>query len=752
VKAHIQVHNGTPTLFLDGQPVYANLQLIGGLDPNGISATQDAIRAYARAGVHIYSIDAVVNEWCGPRPGNPSPYDFSEVESRLRVVVDADPQALLLLRMGLETHYLPGDWWNKAYPDEVEVLTDGPYASASFASEVWRSQAQDLLVAYIRHLRAVGLYDRVIAYQVCNGTCGEWIKSWSSMEPACGDFSTPMQRAFRSWLRGRYAGNTAALQAAWRDPEVTFDTAAVPSTKAQTSTTRHLFRDPKAEQQVIDYYACYAEVAADAMIGCCRAVKNETCGDKLAGAFFGYLMELAWNDAFFVDNHGDQSLSDTSTTQRSGHLGLWKALQAPEVDFFVSPYTYCFRGLGGDGLPMQPTESLRAHGKLYLLEEDTLMHNNFDPGGRMHPVDNSVAIYQRNFGQVLTHGLGITWLESSSFVEFPLILDEAHRWQARYQQLGTWALQLDRAPQSEVAVLLDDESFYYESLRNDIDVPLIWQQRVQSLNRFGAPHDLYLLNDLLAGSLPDYKLYILLNPFHLDDRRREALKRIVRRDGKTALWLYAAGYVNADATEDAVGLAHMTDLTGFRYGMGGSYWGPFMHITNFRHPITERIPQDLFWGSTRSIAPNFYVDDPEATVLGEVVAGLGRCRPGLAIKTFHADEPARAWSSVYCATPNVPAPVLRGIARHAGVHIHNEQGDVLYATPDLLALHTTAGGPRHLILPRRVEVVYDLFHDRVLAHDVDAFDDLLSPASTALYYTGARERLASLPRPQGASA
>ena len=55
-------------------------------------------------------------------------------------------------------------------------------------------------------------------------------------------------------------------------------------------------------------------------------------------------------------------------------------------------------------------------------------------------------------------------------------------------------------------------------------MPLIWHQRVINLNRFGAPHDFYLLDDLLEGSLPDYKLYIFLNPFHLNTRRRAALE------------------------------------------------------------------------------------------------------------------------------------------------------------------------------------------------------------------------------------
>ena len=41
------------------------------------------------------------------------------------------------------------------------------------------------------------------------------------------------------------------------------------------------------------------------------------------------------------------------------------------------------------------------------------------------------------------------------------------------------------------------------------------------------------------GSLTPYKLHIFLNPFRLDNRRRGKLKSILRRDGRTALWLYA---------------------------------------------------------------------------------------------------------------------------------------------------------------------------------------------------------------------
>jgi len=241
----------------------------------------------------------------------------------------------------------------------------------------------------------------------------------------------------------------------------------------------------------------------------------------------------------------------------------------------------------------------------------------------------------------------------------------------------------------------------------------------------GAPFDTYLLQDFIEGRLPPYKLYIFLNAFYLDGARREALKRELRRDGRVALWIYAPGYIQEDPS-----LANMTDLTGFSFGKGDHPWGPLMHITNFNHPITQGLPQDLFWGTNSRLGPVFHLEYPEATVLGQVVYSQGRCKAGFGLKEF-AD-----WRSVYSAAPNLPAPVLRGIARYAGVHLYSEMGDVLYATPQLLGVHTAVGGEREFRLPARAELVYDLFAGQVVARDVDRFRVTLPPASTALYFTG----------------
>ncbi len=185
----------------------------------------------------------------------------------------------------------------------------------------------------------------------------------------------------------------------------------------------------------------------------------------------------------------------------------------------------------------------------------------------------------------------------------------------------------------------------------------------------------------------------------------------------------------------------MTDLTGFRFGRGDNYWGEFMHLTDFTHPITQGLPQDLFWNTSNTIGPIFHLEDPESTTLGQVIYALGRCKPGFGVKTFAGEGQSTAWSSVYLATPNIPPAVLRGVARYAGVHLYSEAGDVLYATPELLSVHTVAGGPRTFKLPRQVEVVYDLFNECIVARQADQFQVTLPPASTALYYTGCESKI-----------
>jgi len=714
-RAEIRPFNGSPALFLDGKPVFPAINWVSGPKPDAWEFEEQA-RLSADTGIHIYAFDVGKGtEWVGPGLGRGGDFDFSTVEARFGRVLQADPGALFHLRVYLETGH--GDWWEEAHPDECEILSDGRRNGMSFASKVWREEAKEFLRAYIRHFRKAGLYDRVIAYQVGAGYTGEWVKGESSMYAPCGDYSRPMRLYFQDWLRKRYGSDVSMLRAAWHSPSVSFDNAAVPGAERQLEARLYTFRDPASEQDVIDYFRALADLCGDAVVDLCRSVKQETGGDRLAGAFYGYLLDLAWNGGFFRERPD----SDYSTYQRSGHLGLRRVLASPDVDFLVSPYSYGFRGMGGDSPSMLPADSVRLHGKLLLIEDDTRTHaDSEDPNyGQVKTLAASRAILRRNLAHFLTHGEGAWWalwkVNAAKVPEFGTLLRE-------FKDVGERSMTLDRSSAAEIAVLLDDESFFYETCRYNLDIPLIFQQRLWGLPRVGAPFDVFLLDDFLGGKLRPYKLYIFLNPFRLDTGRRKAMARELRRDGRAALWIYAPGYL-----KDASALENMEDTTGMRFGLGEQPWGPLVHVTDFEHPLTKGLSQDLFWGTNAKLGPLFYVDDPAARVLGEVVYSQGNCRPGFAVKEFPG------WKSVYSAAPNIPANVLRNIARWAGVHVYSDSGDVLYASKSLLGVHTLAGGTRVFKLPAPAMTVYDAFGKKMVAKGVSEFPVTLAPESTELY-------------------
>jgi hypothetical protein len=441
-------------------------------------------------------------------------------------------------------------------------------------------------------------------------------------------------------------------------------------------------------------------------------------------------MELSWNAGFFGEG-GKGSDSPYSTYQRSGHLGFREVLKSPYVDFFVSPYSYAFRGKGGSGAGMLLTESVRIHNKIYIYEDDSRTHlkSSHPLHGRAMNLDESVVFLKRNFVYNITRGHGIWWLINDGHIS----LNDEPEFQSllkSFKDIGTFAMATDRSPGAEIAILLDDESFYYETVRNDLDIPLIFKQRHLGLAHMGAPYDLYLLDDFLENKLPPYKLYIFLNPVRLNETQREDLEKQIRQKGRTALWIYSPGYI-----KDKPSIGNMTDIAGFEFGSNEHPWASFMHITNFNHSLTEGLSQDLYWGTDSRLAPMFYIDDPEAIILGEAIFAQGTCKPGFGLKEF--DD----WNSIYISVPNIPAQVLRNIARYAGVNIYDDHGDVVYRSKELFGVHSVSGGERTFQLPETVEVVYDLFREEVIGRNTKIITVTLPTLSTNLYYIGSEDKL-----------
>jgi hypothetical protein len=722
--ATIQLYHGTPTIFLKGQPVFGSF--IRGVVPTVDNfENSDIARGFAQAGIHFYSFDAgtyaTPPEWCPSLKETGPIYDFSVLERKITSLLNVDPDGYIFFRIHLD---MP-DWWLNQYPEEREILSDGTLGKQSFASTLWRDQFKTFLGAFVGYLRTSGLSEHVIGYQPGGGNTTEWVKEFA-MADLTGDYSLPMKVHFRNWLKEYYQQDEYLLRKAWRDPYVSFETAEISPAKMLLRITPPTFREPLKEQSAIDYFRCWNDLCADLAIDACKTVKEASENEALAGVFSGKLFELAWDSAFF----GGGMAAEYGAYQRSGHLSTQRVLESPYVDFVTSSYTYAFRSIGGEGAPMLPTESVSLHGKVHLYDDDSRTYLSTHAGinyGIPKDLADSVAILKRNFSEALTRGLAISWiggLRTTPHID-PIREPAFQELLNQFQEIGTFALNLDRTPSAEIAVLIDEKSFLYETVRNSLDLPAIVQQRVFGLPRMGAPVDIYLLQDFIEGRLKPYKMYLFLNAFHLDKENRQKLNHQLRRDGRVAVWIYGAGYLDEEGS-----LANMSEMTGFSFEMGEHPWGPMMNLIDFNHPITEKLPQDFSWGTNSLLAPVFHLANDGARILGNVVYSEGRCRAGLGVKEFPE------WKSIYCAAPNLPAGLLRGMAKYAGVHLYSEKGDILYAAKNLMGIHTTKGGERVFRLPNLVEQVVDLFTKQIVAEHTNEIKVDLAPASTVLYYTG----------------
>ncbi len=372
----------------------------------------ELLKKYAEnTDIHIYAFD-VGEAWSGPCAGRKGHFDFTSVDSKFDNIVKCDPKARFHLRINLERN---DQWWQELYPQECEITSLGIQYQQSFASKIWRDQSKDFLRTFVEHIKDIGMASRAIAYQVGAGHTGEWCKRNSSMANPCGDYSEPMRRHFCEWLRNKYYNDVSTLRRAWNNNTITYNTVEVPSEKQQLNALNYSFRNPSLEQNIIDYFQCLAELCADLIIDFCHTTKSATENMSMAGAFYGYILEMSWNSCFFAEWNERWQEGDYGTLQRSGHLGLRKVLESPDVDFLVSPYCYGFRGVGGDGPCMQPSESLRLHGKLYIYEEDSRLHTEPPNAnyGRASDLNQSLAILRRNFSYIATHGHGFwTFLHS----------------------------------------------------------------------------------------------------------------------------------------------------------------------------------------------------------------------------------------------------------------------------------------------------------------------------------------------------
>jgi hypothetical protein len=705
-KAEVRPHNGVPTLWINGVPDSGMcFMTYNQREPKYFAD-------FGRAGVNLATFSATSDysyySLAPPTWLAPGVFDYGRFDERIGAILEANPQAWIFPRIYLAAP----PWWAEKNPDEMAAEADHwstdeardrgkPFASP--ASKKWRADTAEALRRFIEHVRAAPYADRVIGYHIASLHTEEWF--WHGFwlnPPSYWGYDRPSREAFREFLRRRYP-DVAALRAAWNDPRVDFDSADVPSKQQRATADLGFFRDPAKSRPVIDFYRFYNELVVETIEYFARVVKGTAGRDKLCGAFYGYMFELAGSP-------------------ESGHMALERLLRSPDVDFLCAPSCYNFRELGtGTSVFMSLTESIRHHGKLWFDENDYRTHRVKDHAYRMptSSLAESLAIQRRELAYVISQGAAMWWFDmSGGWYDEPPFMAEI----ARFNHVAQRSIDFDRSSAAEIAVVLDEESMDYRQSRGRLAEQLIDAQRL-SLQRIGAPYDGVLLNDL--ATLRPYKLYIFLNTIRVTPQQRAVIDRVVRRAGRTALWVYGPGFVGEKLTEEGI-----SSLVGMKIGRIDEAQPVRVQVAQTSDVVTRDRPVEAKWGDSHKIQPVFFCDDPAATPLG-TIEGLGKT--GLAVRRFGD------WTSVWAAAPNLPAWLLRSIARSAGVHVFSAADDALYANRSFLAIHTNAAGPRRLQFAAPTSL-YEVLDGRQVARDATEVTVDLPAQHTALYFLGTGER------------
>jgi hypothetical protein len=666
---------------------------------------QDEIRSAAASGIHIHS--SVVNLPLKNAYGERS---FGPLDALVGQIIDSDPDGYILLRL----QCVATNFWARTHPLEMARYSDGSEGDVSFASTDFWQDCVEGIAAVVRHLADPSTPggDRVIGLHLDKG---EWFYDSQSGY----DYSAPNRHAFRNWLRAKYQ-TIYALRAAWYDNSVTFDNAEIPPNDASDSRKLDtaLYITQK-KRRWVDYNTFSSEVIAEAITGMADAIKALTDNRLLVAVSYGYTFEFAQRND-------------------SGHQALGRVLASPSIDIVAGPNSYQNRSAGGPGAFASPVDSVRLHGKLYLLEDDTKTYlaseeteDAYNP--RIATPQDTSSVHLRNASAALLHRCGVCWMDlwGRGWLNSDEIWDDLRQIGELFEIVSRFR-QRSSSSAPEVAVLVDEASYAY--VRSDpstigLQAGLITKAR-DLLCRSGASIGFYLQSDV--GRLPaDIKLYIFLNALQVTAEQRQAIRELLQRQGKTLAWLYGPGMFD----EKGPSAQEISEIVGMP--LKAQSWNSKVGtlFTEERHPIIERLHGGKRMGTEEVVNPSFSVIDPQAKVVGEY---LQSGNPSIAAKNLE-----NGWKSVFIGEPHLTGELIRGIYRYAGVHLYDVQDDVVYADNDgLLAIHAPYTGQRTIHLPHAA-AVYSLSERRLVTQQSSTFRVFMRGRTSHFLLWGELDRISA---------
>ncbi len=345
--------------------------------------------------------------------------------------------------------------WERENPDE---LCD--YGSANpnikrpcYASDKWAEDTKKYLGMFIDHIENSSYRDNIIGYQLAEGNCEEWFPY--DLDGSKGKRS---REKFNEYIKENNLSGSED-----------------------------------------EYNAFISQVAADRLCEFSKFAKEKTGYRLIVGSFYGYTFEVCSSYGY-------------------AHFALNRVLADENVDFLCSPVSYMRnRELGIDHPCMLPVDSLKKHGKLYFVENDTRTHiskplfdiphfqnQNYQPRERWLAIEN----IKQHYARALTHSHALWWFDmGGGWYHYSAYMQMFEN----FIKITNESLTKDMRSISEVAVIVDEKSC--TSVRNSkrgLSSKTLYFGRV-NLGLMGTPYDAYLAEDY-EDIKDKYKAIIILTP------------------------------------------------------------------------------------------------------------------------------------------------------------------------------------------------------------------------------------------------
>lgn len=624
---------------------------------------------FAAAGVDCATFD-LRRFWLGE-----DKYDFKALDKLLKTYVEGCPTVKITLVISLT----PEKWFWEKYPEEMEChvrnfrsknakVVPWNARTGQLGSEKFRLLSEKMLKAVIRHCEKSPYANHIYGYQLFGGDAGEWY--WPGLFTHGGStgYSEPTRQQLIRYLRKKYNNDVKALQKAWRDHKLTFETVKMPSPMRRYAAENGLFRDPGTTQDITDVRKFLTERTKECFLSATKIIR-ENAPNKIIGIYNGYVILYSHKSNIFFS--GMQNLSD--------------AFRSPYIDLISTPIDYEFRRYKHPGVNINGFNGTAAlYGKSLWREEDSGTHLiQSSTNSRAGSLRETLEVKRRAYGYTMAGNYGFWYcfqMPLHGFHEEKIMEDTR-----RMKRLADASVNHSRKSVAQVAVVFDEkDSVLYctPSRYSDFLKASLWDLYVK-LHNAGIPFDLYFTEDLSHKKMPDYKMYIFMNQWAVNDDTLTMIRKKLARNNALAVWQYAPGYFRNGKTD----LKNMSRVTGMQFAEKRKAISFAPRSVRYKDSaLTKGVPMRK---ESLVLSPVFSVKPSPGVEILSTANGLN----------IMAQKGNHFWTLLPLNTQ-----LIHNLCKKASVHIYSKDQNTLMVNESYLMVHTLNDRPFTVDLPGRFKV------------------------------------------------